>query len=66
MTYVLANTGRAPVRWYTFDPKNTSNHVPFELVDTLDLNVVPSFYTKTEAKEAALRLGLPTWRYVRF
>lgn len=40
--------------------------VPFELVDKLDLNIVPGFSTKTAAKKAALRLGRPTWRYVRY
>ena len=66
MTYILANTGRVPIRWYKFDPKDLSERISFELVDKLDLNAVPSFSTKTEAKKAALRLGLPTWRYVRF
>jgi hypothetical protein len=37
-----------------------------EWVDRLDLNIVPSFGNKTEAKKAALKLGLLTWRYVRF
>ena len=66
MTYILANTGRAPIRWYKFDPLDIKEHAPFELVEKLDLNIVPRFKTKTEAKNAALRLGLQTWRYVRF
>ena len=66
MTYILANTGRAPIRWYKFNPRNMSERVPFELVERLDLSIIPSFRTKTEAKEAAIRLGLQTWRYVRF
>ncbi len=51
---------------YRFDPKDMRERIPFELVVKLDLNKVPSFRTKTEAKKAALRLGLQTWRYVRF
>ena len=66
MTYILANTGRAPIRWYKFDPLDTTERAPFELVEKLDLNMVPRFKTKTEAKKAALSLGLQTWRYVRF
>ena len=66
MTYILANTCRSPMKWYKFDPIDMSDRVPFELLDKLDLNIIPSFGTKTEAKKAALRLGLQTWRYVRF
>lgn len=43
-----------------------SKKVPFELVDKLNLNIIPCFKNKTAAKKAALRLGLQTWRYVRF
>ncbi len=66
MTYIQANTGRAPIRWYKFNPKDMSERVPFKLVEKLDLNIVPGFRTKTEAKKAAIRLGLQTWRYIRF
>lgn len=66
MIYILANTGRTPIRWYKFNPMDMSKRVPFELVDKLNLSIVPGFGTKTEAKKAALRLGLQTWRYVRF
>lgn len=66
MTYLLANTARTPVKWYTFNSLDMNKPVSFELVDKLDLNIVPSYRTKTEAKKAALRLGLQTWRYVRF
>lgn len=65
MTYFLANTARTPVKWYKFNPLDMDEPVPFELVDKLDLKTIPSFINKKQAKQAALRLGLQTWRYVR-
>jgi hypothetical protein len=63
MTYYLANTGRTPVKWYKFNPLDIKE--PYELVDKLDLKTLPSFGNKKQAKQAALSLGLQTWRYVR-
>ena len=65
MTYLLANTARTPVKWYKFNPLDMNKPVPYELVDKLDLKIVPSFDNRRQAKQAALRLGLQTWRYIR-
>jgi hypothetical protein len=62
MSYVLATTTKQ-VQWYKF--KASSDTGSYELVDVLDLNVVPMFGDKESAKFAAQGLGLKTWRYVK-
>jgi hypothetical protein len=37
----------------------------FDLVDVLDLEVVPGFGHKDTAKRVAMAIGLTTWRYVK-
>lgn len=64
MAYVLASTG-TKVKWYKFNNRPGLAKGDFELVDVLDLNVVPGFGTKQAAEAAAVALGLRTWRYVQ-
>lgn len=37
----------------------------FDLLDVLDLDVVPGFGDKDTAKRVAMAIGLTTWRYVK-
>lgn len=69
MAYVLATTETA-VRWYVPRVKSGGNIMSveageFDLLDTLNLNLVPGFGNKETAKRVALALGLKTWRYVK-
>lgn len=64
MGYVLATTG-SQVRWYLFNPADTLCPGKYQLVEALDLEAVPVFDDKAVARQAALALGLRTWRYVR-
>jgi hypothetical protein len=64
MAYILATT-ESKVRWYKFEFDTTTKPRDFELLDILDLNLVPQFGDKTTAKNAAQALGLKTWRYVK-
>lgn len=68
MAYLLATT-ETHVRWYVLRLKQPADILnlqegQFELLDYLDLRVVPGFGNKDTAKKAALALGLKTWRYV--
>lgn len=60
MSYVLATTTKK-VQWYKFETASDR----FELMDVLDLHVIPMFGDKESAKFAAQGLGLKTWRYVK-
>jgi hypothetical protein len=64
MAYILATT-ESKVRWYKFEFDTTTKFRDFELLDILDLNLVPQFGDKATAKNAAQALGLKTWRYVK-
>lgn len=64
MAYILATT-ESKVRWYKFDFNSTIQHGKFELMEILDLGVVPQFGDKGTAKATAMALGLKTWRYVK-
>jgi len=64
MSYVLGTTEHV-VRWYKFKFRQELQPGEFELLTELDLRAVPKFGDKETAKEAALALGLKTWRYVR-
>lgn len=61
--YVLATTD-SKVKWYKFD-FGRSKEGEFELMDTLDLDVIARFGDKETAKLAAQSIGLKTWRYVK-
>ncbi|UBB18360.1 hypothetical protein [Comamonas odontotermitis] len=63
MSYVLATT-QSKVKWYKFS-FGQSKPGEQELVDVLDLDVVPIFGDKQTAKLAAQSIGLKTWRYVK-
>lgn len=63
-SYVLATTG-VKVQWYKFTFGKDLKRDDFELVNELDLMVVPIFGDKATALKAANALGLKTWRYVR-
>jgi hypothetical protein len=65
MSYVLATTG-IKVKWYKFKYRPDIKEGDFELLDELDLSVVPEFDDKRSANMAARALGLSTWRYVQF
>lgn len=69
MAYVLATTENR-VRWYVFPIKSLENIKAlqvgdFELVEQLDLSIVPGFGNKDTAKKVAMLVGLKTWRYVK-
>lgn len=64
MSYVLATTG-VLVKWYKFKFDKNTQPGDFELMNELDLVVVPQFGDKTTAQNAAVALGLKTWRYVK-
>jgi hypothetical protein len=69
MAYVLATT-ESHVRWYVIQLRYPDDicalkEGQFELLDFLDLRVVPGFGNKETAKMAAKALGLKTWRYVK-
>ena len=63
MAYVLATTENT-VRWYSFDPLRPATG-KYELLQVLVLDQVPAYATKDNAKVAAQKLGLKTWRYVK-
>jgi hypothetical protein len=69
MAYLLA-TIESHVRWYVVRLKQPRDILDlkegeFELVDRLDLHIVPGFGNKDTAKRVAIALGLKTWRYVK-
>jgi hypothetical protein len=64
MSYVLATT-ESTVHWYAFAVGSNTKTGSFELLEVLDLKQVPRFPDKAAAKQAALALGLNTWRYVK-
>ena len=57
--YFIATTDNVP-RFYVF---RAPQFAP-TLLDRLDIHAVSWFKTKQEARQAALRAGLRTWRYV--
>ena len=65
MSYVLATTGDK-VKWYKFKFGTELHEGQYTLLDELDLKEVPSFGDKDTAKQAALALGLKTWRYFKY
>lgn len=69
MAYLLATIGNK-VQWYVVDVGSRTGIASlrkggFNLVDVLDLEVVPGFGDKNTAKKVAMALGLTTWRYVK-
>lgn len=75
MAYLLATIG-TKVQWYVVDLRNIAGRGSragiaglqkgeFDLVDILDLEVVPGFGDKNTAKKVAMAIGLTTWRYVK-
>lgn len=69
MTYILATT-ESRVRWYVpkvhkLDDIFNLKEGEFELLEELNLEIVPGFGNKETAKKVALAMGLKTWRYVR-
>lgn len=69
MAYLLATTG-TKVQWYVVEINRHGGlsgflKGDFELVDVLDLEVVPGFGNKETAKRVAMAIGLTTWRYVK-
>lgn len=69
MTYILATT-ESRVRWYVpkvqkLDDIFKLKEGDFELLEELNLEIVPGFGNKETAKKVALAIGLKTWRYVR-
>jgi hypothetical protein len=69
MAYILATLG-TQVRWYVFKldgPGGISSlqKGEFDLIEHLDLEVVPGFANKESAKMAATAVGLSNWRYVK-
>lgn len=64
MAYILATT-EEKVRWYKYKYDQNLNKGEFELIDILDLKVVPRLGDKAAAKDVAKALGLKTWRYVK-
>lgn len=69
MAYLLATIG-TKVQWYVIDTMRHGGLSAFvkgeyDLVDALDLEVVPGFGDKITAKKVAMAVGLTTWRYVK-
>lgn len=64
MSWVIATT-EDKVRWYSYKLDSDIKEGDYKLLDTLDLSKVPLCFDKPTAKNAALKLGLKTWRYVR-
>ncbi|WP_426172599.1 hypothetical protein [Pseudoduganella sp. R-34] len=69
MAYLLATTD-LHVRWYVVRLKYPDDILDlqegqFELIDHLDLRIVPGFGNKDTAKRVAKALGLKVWRYVK-
>lgn len=69
MAYLLATTNTR-VQWYVVDTRRPGgisafSKGDFDLVDVLDLEVVPGFGNKDTAKKVAMAIGLTTWRYVK-
>jgi hypothetical protein len=69
MAYLLATIGPR-VQWYVVDISrhggiSAFSKGDFDLVDILDLEVVPGFGDKDTAKRVAVAIGLTTWRYVK-
>ncbi|MFV5403912.1 hypothetical protein VXQ92_04155 [Acinetobacter sp. 228] len=64
MAYILATT-EEKVRWYKYKYDQNLKEGEFELIEILDLKLVPLLGDKAAAKDAAKALGLKTWRYVK-
>ena len=64
MAYVLATTDQK-VRWYSYKSNLELETGKFEIIDILDLSLVPRLIDKDTAKCTAKSLGLKTWRYVK-
>lgn len=69
MAYLLATIG-TKLQWYVVDIGRRAGITglqkgEFDLVDVLDLEVVPGFGDKNTAKKVAMAIGLTTWRYVK-
>lgn len=69
MSYLLATT-ETRVRWYAVKIKKVEDILSlkagdFELLEELNLSLVPGFGNKDTAKKVAIALGLKTWRYVQ-
>lgn len=61
--WILGTTGQV-VSWYRVARDETGRFVASEH-ERLDLSVVTVFNSREEARIAAERAGLKTWRYVR-
>lgn len=61
--YVFATT-EDRIRWYKYDSSKIEPGA-FEVVDVLDLSVIPTCVDKPHAKQVAKKLGLKSWRYVK-
>jgi hypothetical protein len=69
MSYLLATT-ESRVRWYVpkiqrIEDIHGLKEGEFQLLEELNLEIVPGFGNKETAKKVAIALGLKTWRYVR-
>lgn len=69
MTYILATT-ESRVRWYVPKIQKVEDifalkEGDFNLIEELNLEMVPGFGNKETAKRVAIAIGLKTWRYVR-
>lgn len=65
MSYVLGTT-ESKVRWYKFKFDQNLQEGQFELLNELDIGLVPVFNDKETAKQAAFALGLKSWRYFSY
>jgi hypothetical protein len=69
MSSVLATTD-TKVRWYAIHIEKTEDIAnlkagDYELLEELNLALVPGFGSKDTAKRVAMAVGLKTWRYVK-
>lgn len=69
MSFVLATTDSC-VRWYAvkihkIDDIHNLKTGDFDLLNELNLALVPGFGNKDTAKQVAMAVGLKTWRYVK-
>jgi len=65
MAYLLAITESKP-RWYRVKTSRDGKIVGFDLLARLDLKKVTRGGDKPTAKYVAKKIGLKTWRYVKF
>jgi hypothetical protein len=64
LSYVLGTTDTV-VRFYKIGQPLGTASVNVELLDRLDTSEVTTFGNKESAKEAAIGIGLKTWRYIK-